>query len=98
MSYADMGTEAGQARASWVFDGNTDAETYARVLQGIEDGDPEIMDALSVSPLSGEWAGESMTEILGDDYTDEDADEYEQAFQDVYWAEIERVCRYQVAP
>jgi hypothetical protein len=90
-----MGQEAGQARASWVeFD---DEAAYRKVLQGIEDCDPEVMDGLSVSPLSGEWAGESMTELLGDDYTDEDADQYEQGFQDAYWSAIEETCRYHLS-
>jgi hypothetical protein len=128
---AVRGTKAGKAAASWVFDGNTTDETYRRTLQGIEDGDPEVMDRLSWSPLSGEWAGESIQELLGDLLTcsacggdgifaeagyvegaeeepcnacdgtgyDTDAQEeieeaYEEAAQDAYWQEIERVARF----
>lgn len=63
---AARGTRAGKAAASWVFDGNTTDETYRATLQGIEDGDPAVMGGLSWEPLSGQWAGESITELLGD--------------------------------
>ena len=53
---ADRGTEDGKSAASWYFDGNTDRATYARVLQGIEDGDPEVLDDLPAPDLSGQWA------------------------------------------
>lgn len=33
-------------------------------------------------PLSGEFAGESMPELLGENYTDEDADDYEEGYWD----------------
>lgn len=44
--------------ASWYFDGNTSTEEYARVLQGIRDGDPAVYDTFPVSSLSGEWVDE----------------------------------------
>lgn len=104
------GEKAGKAAASWVFDGNTTDETYRTTLQGIEDGDPEVMDRLSYSPLSGEWAGESITELFGDlmshswdDRTNEMLDElealedaYETAATAAYWDGIEATCRLQV--
>ena len=40
-----LGRDAGKAAASWTFDGSTPEGTYRRVLRGIEDGDPLIMDA-----------------------------------------------------
>ena len=45
----------GRAAGSWVIDGNTPDETCARILGGIEEGDPEILDALPELRL-GEWA------------------------------------------
>jgi hypothetical protein len=48
--------EMAKNAASWVFDGNTEDATYRRVLKGIEDGDPEIMDALPCVDWSGQWA------------------------------------------
>lgn len=44
------GYEDGKAAGSWVFDGNTTRHTYATVLQGIEDGDPLILDMLPQPP------------------------------------------------
>lgn len=91
------GTEAGKAAASWAFDGDTDRETYAKVLKGIEDGDPEIMD-MQPAPLSGEWAGESIPELsarYGIDLEDEEiADRFEEAYSQAFWDEIERTARY----
>lgn len=51
-----IGREHGEAAASWVFDGNTSLDTYARVLAGLHDGDPEVLDALPSPDLSGQWA------------------------------------------
>lgn len=94
------GRQAGLAAASWVFDGNTKDEMYRRVLNGLEDGDPEVFDAIAApSWLSGEWAGESISEILGESSGDDDRDDeiaglYEQAADTAYYHEIERVARY----
>lgn len=94
------GTQAGKDAASWCFDGNTPDETYAKVLRGMRDGDPQVMDAYSPpSWLSGEWAGESMNEILGDSSGDDERDNeianiYEDAANMAYWNELERVARY----
>jgi len=52
----ELGASCGRDDAGWYFDGNTSAETYARVLQGLEDGDPAIVDTFPANPLSGEWA------------------------------------------
>jgi hypothetical protein len=51
----DMGKNHGLNVGSWVIDGNTSEDTCKRILQGWDDGDPEIMD-IEPSPLSGEWA------------------------------------------
>ena len=40
------GYEHGKTAGTWVFDGNTPQATYAAVLQGIEDGDPMVLDQL----------------------------------------------------
>jgi hypothetical protein len=97
------GREDGEAAASWVFDGNTDDATYARVLRGITDGDPEVLDAYRPPDLSGEWAdGETpatlakRVDVVPHDGTlllDDVCSIYEQAASEAFWAEIERVCR-----
>jgi hypothetical protein len=84
----EMGREAGRAAASWYFDGNTTREHYARVLQGIEDGDPEIMDTIPSAPLSGEWADDPLPgdilRALGVDEYDEQTDNYLNVYADGY--------------
>ena len=42
----ELGCAAGKAAATWVFDGNTPGEEYWRVLRGIADGDPAVLDAI----------------------------------------------------
>jgi hypothetical protein len=91
----EAGRERGVAAGSWIVDGNTSAEQAAAILRGIADGDPQIMD-LQPSPLSGEWAGESIPELiyrydeLSDDERDTACDAYEQGFSDGFWAEVKR--------
>jgi len=65
----------GRAAGSWVIDGNTPDESCARILQGIEEGDPEILDALPTLSL-GEWADDpTFEQILGEEGLDSlDAD------------------------
>jgi hypothetical protein len=41
----ELGRDVGKAAASRVFDGNTPEEAYQRVLRGIGDGDPAVLDA-----------------------------------------------------
>lgn len=96
----------GIAAASWVFDGNTTRETYERFLNGIESGDPEILDSVREPSLSGEY---------GDDYSEDDlmsevgwvphdgtllrddlANIYNETVSQAFWYEIERMARYQV--
>ncbi len=60
---AKIGTEHGRNAASYVFDGNTTDDTYRAVLAGIDDGDPQVMDAYRTPGLSGEY---------GDDYSERD--------------------------
>lgn len=95
------GYAAGRSAGSWVTDGNTSVSAYRALLAGIEEGDPQVMD-LQHSPLSGEWAGESIPELI-DGYNDMTPDEqdaacdaYEQGFSQGFWDELERSCRAQV--
>jgi len=100
-----LGEEAGAAAGTWVFDGNTDAETYRSVLQGYEDGDPAILD-MQPAPLSGEWASDPIPQSIYDalgvensgDNTSDLLDAYEQGFADGFWTEVIRAARYQLDP
>ena len=92
INYYDIGKDHGTAQGSWVFDGNTTDETYRWVLKGYEWGDGEVLD-LCPNPLSGEWAGESIPELLGlsvgDPYPDDDdLQEYEDGFVQGFWDEV----------
>lgn len=82
------GEEDGEAAASWYFDGNTTLETYERVLEGIENGDPEILDTIPGCPLSGEWAdGTTPADVLsalGVPEEDDAEDDYLRAYEDGY--------------
>jgi len=95
MSYYEDGYSHGVNAGSWVIDGNTSAETAQAILRGIADGDPEVLE-MQPSPLSGEWAGESIGELI-DDYAELDdeaaseaCDEYERGFSEGFWFEVER--------
>jgi hypothetical protein len=83
------GYEAGTAAGSWVIDGNTTEDAARTILEGIADGDPEVMDALPSAPLSGEWAGaplprDILRDLDADEYDDDAADEILRAYEDGY--------------
>lgn len=97
-----LGRLRGLNAASWVFDGNTTRETYERFLKLWEDGDPALSDMVGETNwLSGEWAGESIPELLGscDNMRDEErlddvCQAYEEAADRAFWKELERVARF----
>ena len=96
--YQRQGYERGKSAGSWVFDGNTKDETYRWVLAGYDDSDPEVMD-LCPAPLSGEWAGESISELfdlpVGQDYpTDEELSDYENGFCAGFWEVVIETANY----
>lgn len=109
---AQEGTRAGVNAAAWweqdAIGGRTSSrdntkETARRVLAGIEDGDPEILDSLPCPNLSGGWA-DAMTparllDCLGVDaesVTPEEESEiceaWEMAARDAVGDEIARLC------
>ena len=97
----------GKAAASWVFDGNTPRETYAAVLRGIENDDPEVMDAYRTPDFSGEYADDYSEDDLmrdadwvpndGTDLRDALTSQYLQEVSDAFWGEIERTARANLA-
>ena len=62
------GARAGRNAASWCIDGNTTDETLRRLVQGLEDGDPMILDAYRTPNLSGEFADDPTPRTLQADY------------------------------
>ncbi|SRR6266851_1318210 len=99
-----LGTEHGQAAASWVFDGNTTDETYRAVLAGMDEGDPQILDSIRTPDLSGEFADSYTDQDLAADLDlDQDSDDLDDAASacldaasEAFWAEVERVAREHV--
>jgi hypothetical protein len=86
------GFEDGKAAATWLVDGNT-PDPYAvlsRLKNGIEDGDPEIMDQLPQPRINGEFADDPTwgdilreeTELAADD--DGEPSPYEDELFEIY--------------
>lgn len=100
----EIGAGHGKAAASWYFDGNTNYQEYALVLEGIDIGDPRILDTFPTSPLSGEWADSySPGDLASDLEVSQDSDAwddyctaYEDGFSTASYEEIERVARLHV--
>lgn len=86
----------GKAAGSWAIDGNTSDEAKAAIVKGYDDGDPAVMD-MCPSPLSGEWAEESIPELsyrYEIDLCDEDkAADFEEGFRDGFWGEVLRTAK-----
>jgi len=95
----ELGREAGNDAASWYYN-RTDPsrDDLLKVLKGIEDGDPEILDTFASSPLSGEHAdsptpqtlydmlgmGSGRVEFVGDEV----CEAFEQAFSTAYESNV----------
>lgn len=96
------GRKAGKAAASWL--DIRDAAAARRFRRMLDDGDPQLDDYLPRRPdLSGEFAGESLNEVLGvddgdaeewgdefDDHVDEIAEIWQEAADEAFDREIER--------
>jgi hypothetical protein len=94
----ELGRDAGKAAASWVFDGNT-PDAYQRVLRGIDDGDPAVLDAIEPSAI-GSAAGYDQEDLArdlgiepGDRALPRAVSAYGDAFTDSFWQETERTAR-----
>ena len=99
----ELGRDAGHAAATWVFDGNTPDETYRRVLRGIKDGDPAVLD-LAEPPALGPGAGYDQDDLArdlgldpGDPALPRAASAYADAFTSSFWAETERAAREHIS-
>ena len=95
----ELGRAAGRAAGIGVFDGNTPAETYRRVLCGIESGDPAVLDTIEPSAI-GPTAGYDQDDLArdlglepGDRALPRAASAYADAFTDSFWHEVERTAR-----
>lgn len=82
------GYVAGTAAGSWLLDGNSSLDVARRLLDGIEDGDPAVLDELPSPPLSGEWAGDptprDVLASVGMSEEDDAADDVLTAYEDAF--------------
>ena len=102
------GAHAGKSAASWAFDGGTDDATYRKVLAGLRDGDPAVLDSFRTPDLSGEWSGDPTQDTLAAEYgvseddkraewlVDELGTVWMDAAGEAFWSEIERVCLFHI--
>jgi hypothetical protein len=98
-----LGEAAGEAAASWVFDGNTSQETYRKVLDLIAAGDPALDDIVSApSWLSGEHSdsvnpASLLASLEATEVEDSDADAictaYEEAADQAFWNHVEQTAK-----
>ncbi len=101
------GMQLGDSVAGWYFDSTTPGrEDFLKVLKGIEDVDPEILDTFNDRPLSGEYAGDMTPQQLYADlemtdrqielYGDEICTQYEDGYHEAYENAIVNTCREQL--
>jgi hypothetical protein len=87
--------DAGQAAASWVFDGGTPGDAYRRVLRGIEEGDPAVLDAIEPPAIgpAAEYTEDDLARDLGTEPGDPALPRAVSAYADAFWHETERTAR-----
>ena len=97
----ELGKEHGLSASTWLLDGNNTRRQAMRLLRGLLDGDPMILDSLPTNPLSGEWADEPLPrDILSelgvredDPAADDHLREYEDGYSDGVQQGAEREAR-----
>jgi len=87
--YRDMrerGREDGRNAASWMIDGNTPEPFMflSKILTGIEEGDPEILDSLPEPRVGGEFADDPNWEQICQDVVGHYGDDGEEDLFAVY--------------
>ena len=95
----ELGRDAGKTAAGLLFDGNTPRDAYQRVLRGIEEGDPAVLDAAeppAIGPAAG-YTQDDLARDLGIDPRDRAVrravSAYADAFTGSFWQETERAAR-----
>lgn len=83
-----MADAHGRNAASWVIDGNTSTQTARYLLDGINDGDPMVMDSVREPNLSGEFAGEMTPAMLASDLGIPADSEHVAELEDIYLAHV----------
>ena len=106
MKMREQGVKDGRSAGSCVIDGNTSDETCRKILAGLEDCYPEVLDMLPELRL-GEWADDpTVSDLLdaagiegtySDEYEDDLFFEYSDAWVEGMQSEVERACRARLA-
>lgn len=98
----ELGKQMGLEAASWLLDGNSPRDVAERLLRGLLEGDPLILDSLPSNPLSGEWAGsltaKDVLHQLGEEYVEPEAQwdilrDFEDGYSDGVQQGAERTAR-----
>ena len=104
------GKAAGIGAAGWALDfgrmtSAQERETAERVIRGIEEGDPAVLDSFRVPNLSGEFADDPTPRSLAEDYglseddpraewlPDEICTAWEDAASESFWRKLAEDCR-----
>ena len=104
------GKAAGIGAAGWALDfgrmtSAQERETAERILRGIDDCDPAILDGFNVPNLSGEYADDPTPRSLAEDYgvadddsraewlIDELSTAWENAASESFWRKLAEDCR-----
>lgn len=101
------GLEDGSAAASWLVDGNTNdpVAVLERLVSGIYDGDPEILDALPSPRIGGEFADdptwEDVLQSELDQYSEErvmngEYDDLEDVYRSSFQEGVEKELRHKL--
>ena len=95
----ELGRAAGKAAAGWVPGGSTPEEEYQRVLRGIAEGDPAVLDTIE-PPAIGSGAGYGQEDLArdlgiepGDRALPRAVSAYAGAFTGAFWQETKRAAR-----
>jgi hypothetical protein len=99
LTMAQRGRDDGVAAASWIVDGNTVAPytLLSNILQGMENGDPAVMDTLPVPHIGGEFADDPTWEQICmeevEHYNDEGEPELEAVYHENFHQGVEQQLR-----
>lgn len=100
------GESDGEQAAAYIVDGNTPdpIELLGKLIRGIADGDPQILDSIPQPDLSGQWADRpTLHQIIEEEFTfypqdpgvvgawEEYGDTYDNGYNDGVQKEIRRL-------
>jgi len=99
----ESGRQVGAGRAEWAIDPQRmSQEQIRRILRGIEDGDPAVMEGYRPPDLNGEYTPDRLAIELGiptdHRYMDVYGDLWEEAAENAFWEKIGDTLRSHLGP